>query len=90
MLVGLSRPSVFMEGRAQVDAALLENTDKHGEADGPEKPKARRGLLCAGLVVAHLDSAPAGGRARVCNAVTLLPWFHQGAGLCFPPERFEA
>ena len=32
-----------MEGRAQVGAAMLENTDKHGDADGPEKPKARTG-----------------------------------------------
>ncbi len=63
MLVGLSRPSVFMEGCAQVGGALLENTDKHGDADGPEKPQARCGLLCAGLVVADPDSARArGGR----------------------------
>ena len=39
---------IFMEGCAQVDAALLENTDKHGEADGPEKPKARRGCFAPG------------------------------------------
>ena len=32
-----------MEGRAQVGAAMLENTDKHGDADGPETPKARTG-----------------------------------------------
>ena len=37
-----------MEGRAQVGAALLENTDKHGEADGPEKPKARTGCFARG------------------------------------------
>ena len=39
---------VFMEGRAQVGAAMLENTDKHGEADGPEKSKARRGCSARG------------------------------------------
>ena len=27
-----------MEGRPQVGGALLENTDKHGEAEVPEKP----------------------------------------------------
>ena len=37
-----------MEGRAQVGAAMLENTDKHGEAEWPEKPKARTGCFARG------------------------------------------
>ena len=37
-----------MEGRAQVGGALLENADKHGDADGPEKPKARTGCFARG------------------------------------------
>ena len=27
---------------------MLENTDKHGEAEGPEKPKARTGCFARG------------------------------------------
>ena len=48
MLVGLSRPSVLMQGCAQVRGALLENPDKYGEAEGPEKPKARTGCFARG------------------------------------------
>ena len=32
---------VFGDGRAQVDTALLEDSDMHGEADKTEKQKAR-------------------------------------------------
>ena len=52
-----------MKGRAQVDGALLENTDKHEEADGLEKAKACCGSLCAGLIVADPISPRAGGGA---------------------------
>ena len=40
-----------MEGRAQVGGALLENADKHGDADGPEKPKARTGCFARGWLL---------------------------------------
>ena len=43
----LPRLSVLMEGRSQVGGALLENTDKHGEAEVPEKP-ARRFFFARG------------------------------------------
>ena len=57
------RPSVFSDARAQVGDSLLGNADKHEEADGPEKLKARCDSLCAGLVVADPDSARTrGGR----------------------------
>ena len=55
--LGLPRPTVYRDDRAQVGDALLGNADKHGEADGPEEPKARCGSFCAGLVVVDPDSA---------------------------------
>ena len=60
-----------MEGRAQVGAALLENTDKHGEADGPEKPMARTGCFAQGWSGHILTRRELEEGADVCSAVTL-------------------
>ena len=46
--LGLMRPSVFSDARAQVGDALFGNADKHEEADGPEKLKARCDSLAPG------------------------------------------
>ena len=43
---------MFGEGRAQVDTALLEDSDMHGEADKTEKQKARG--YCLGAAVDKL------------------------------------
>ena len=42
---------VFGDGRAQVDTALLEDSDMHGEADKTEKQKARGCCEGAGVDV---------------------------------------
>ena len=67
-----------MEGRAQVGAAFLEDTDMHGEADGPEKPKARTGGFARGwswhMLTRHQIEEGAGVQ---CSAVTLLSCFRR-------------
>ena len=59
---------VFGEGRAQVDTALLEDSDMHGEADKTEKQKARGCCEGAGVDVCRRSAREVcAGNEALCD-----------------------